>query len=122
MYQEFVNKAIFQDKRNIFEKYNGDLSIVPSEIIEFYREHDPVDVEIIYKSYPIRFAPAKGLEEMMSEYGYLNAELVIASCNGDPIFIKDGKVFTCPHGTKNPKSEKIAESFGDFLKSIINCT
>ncbi len=44
---------------------------------------------------------------------------MIATVNGDPVFMKDQKVYTCSHGTRRPKVELLADSFEKFIEMII---
>lgn len=118
MYIEFVDAAQKQDKRNNFSVYNGDLEFIPREISEFYRKYNPQDVEVVYCSNSIRFFPVEKIEKVMCEYGFHNSEFIFATCNGDPIYLKDGKVFTCPHGIEKIQEEKIADGFYDFLNMV----
>lgn len=119
LYQKFVEKIIEQDKRNLFSKYEGDLGNYAKEIKEFYFNYNPVDVEFDYKGFSVRLVSASDFDKIKSEYSYLSTDLIIATCNGDPIFLKNGNVYTCPHGVKTPNFEKLADSFDEYLTSII---
>lgn len=114
-FSEFVNKAILQDKRNVFSQYDGDLDGIPDELKAFYRDNNPTDVEVN----GIRFFAAEELSAIQEEYSYLNAQFIFATCNGDPIFLHDGHVYTCPHGVKTAKWELLTESFANYLESLI---
>ncbi len=113
-YLEFAKKAIAQDKRNIFSEYDGNLDIVPDALKTFYKDTNPSDVEINC----VRFSPAEKLAAMQMEYSYLNAQFVFATCNGDPIFLHDGYVYTAPHGVKNPKWELLAKDIKSYFSSL----
>ena len=52
-YTEFVKKAVLQNDRNVFSKYDGNLDCVPDSLKAFYKESNPVNAEINY----IRFFP-----------------------------------------------------------------
>jgi hypothetical protein len=106
-FSKFVSKATEQDKRNKFAKYDGNLDMVPDELKPFYRVYNPVDVEIDTGIGSVRFCPADSLGELQSEYAYLGVQFVFATCNGDPIFLNDGQVYTCPHGVNTPKWEPL---------------
>ena len=108
-FERIVATAIEQDSRNKFEKYDGSLDKVPDEFKSFYREHNPVDVEIASAVGDIRLYPAEELATLQSGYAYLNARFVFASTNGDPIFFDNGQVFTCPHGMSKPKWEELSD-------------
>lgn len=43
---------------------------------------------------------------------------VFATCNGDPIYVYDKKIYTCCHGTRKIKDELMAENFAAFLDLI----
>lgn len=114
-FSEFAQNAVSLDKRNSFAHYNGDLSKIPEEMQAFYRETNPLDVEIGF----VRFAPAEELANLQSEYAYIEAEFVFAISNGDPIFLKEGYVYTCPHGIKKPQYELLAKDIKSYLTSLI---
>ena len=65
-YSEFAEKAILQDKRNVFSKYDSNLDAVPDIIKTFYRNNNPLNVEIN----AIRFIPSEELDAIQSEYSY----------------------------------------------------
>ena len=119
-YAVFVEKAVALNERNKFEPYEGNIDIVPDEIKPFYRDYNPVRVEIGFYGVSIRFCPVKELLELQKEYSHINAQFIFATCNSDPIFMNDRCVFTCAHGTHEPQHEKKAESFSDYLKSLVD--
>lgn len=114
-YDIIVEKLIKIDKRNKFRKID-----LKNNLPNFYHHYDPYDVEVDYGIMTIRFYSISKLERLNEEYSYLNVDLVFATSNGDPIFINDDKVYTCAHGCLNPKFEKIANNFDDFLVKITN--
>lgn len=116
-YSEFAKKAIMQDKRNVFSEYSGNLDAVPNVLKAFYKEHNPSDVEINY----VHFSSAEELVTLQEEHSYLNAQFVFATCNGDPIFLHDGCVYTSPHGVKNPKWELLAKDIKAYFSSLFFC-
>lgn len=118
-YSFFVRKATSQDGRNIFKKYEGSLDAVPETLKPFYRDHNPVDVEIDTNGATIHFYPVEELTSLQSDYSYLNAQLVFATCNGDPIFINEESVYTCPHGVVSPAWEKLSDSIEQYFLSLI---
>jgi hypothetical protein len=118
-YSDFVTKAQSQDKRNVFSKYNGEIDLVPEQIKEFYKNINPIDVEIISNGNSIRFYQLSELIEIQKEYKNVVTGFVFASCNGDPIYIAKGKVFTCAHGVKNPDFEFLADNFDSYLDSLL---
>lgn len=115
----FVKKALVQDKRNRFETYSGRLDTVPDELKMFYRECNPINVEIVSDFTPIRFYSVQELPSLQKEYSFVKDGFVFATCNGDPIFIDNTGVYTCPHGVKNPEREKLANNVNEFLDSLI---
>lgn len=114
-FMEFAKKAIILDKRNSFSRYSGDLSAIPEEMKDFYREVNPTDVEVGF----VRFAAAEELTNLQAEYAYLEAQFVFATSNGDPVFIKAGCVYTYPHGVKDPPHELLAPDIKAYLSSLI---
>lgn len=99
-YASFVKKAISCDERNVFKPYDGSLDTVPEELKAFYRDNNPVDVEIDNNGIAVRFYTAEDSTSLQDEYSYLSAQFVFAACNGDPIFLKEGYVHTRSHGVE----------------------
>ena len=117
-YKIFVNKAIKEDGRNHFEGCDN-TSKVPSTMKRFFSQCNPVDVEIMYPGIgAIKFYPVDELDALQSEYGYSAENFVFASCDGDAIFEKDGKIYRSLHGHYRP--ENLASSFDEFLSNYIN--
>ena len=114
-FSEFVDKAILQDKRNIFSQYDGNLDEIPDELKAFYKDNNPTDVELN----GVRFFAAEELSGVQEEYSYLNAQFIFATCNGDPIFLHDGHVYTAPHGVKNAEWELVKNNITSYLESLI---
>jgi len=114
-YLEFVEKAIAQDSRNVFAKYDGNLDVVPDTLRIFYKEKNPLDVEINFT----RFISADKLAAIQTEYHYLNAQFVFATCNGDPVFLHDGCIYTVPHGIKEPKWELLAKDIETYYSTLL---
>ena len=114
-FSKFAEQAILRDERNVFAPYSGSLDGIPKELINFYREADPVDVEVD----DVRFYPVEELEDLQAEYAYLNAQFVFATSNGDPIFLQDGCVYTAPHGVEEPTWELLAKDIGAYLSSLV---
>lgn len=116
-FSSFVEKAILQDKRNIFTKYDGNLDIVPDELKSFYKNYNPTDVEISKDGVAIRLFSAENLPSLQEEYAYLKVQFVFATYNGDPIFLHDGHVYTCPHGVKSTKWQLLSDNIQKFFSS-----
>ncbi|OBR94149.1 hypothetical protein CLRAG_16890 [Clostridium ragsdalei P11] len=116
--KEFVNIAMHQDERNIFEKYFGNIEMIPNELKEFFKKYNPVDVEVTMDGNAIHFFPVEELESLQDEYELGSENFVFSTCNGDPIFYNTEGVFSCYHGATSVKSEKLAANFGEFLNLI----
>ena len=114
---DFVERAIEQDGRNIFEKTKLH-SDIPEEIRAFYQQANPLDVEITMDGNAVKFVPANELETTQSEYSMGNERFVFATCNGDPIYVYGGRIYTCCHGTGRIKDELMADDFSSFLDLI----
>lgn len=121
-YAVFTKKAMHQDNRNTFAKCDTDLGMIPDDLKAFYREYNPVDVEIDYNGVGIRFYSVAELPELQNEYAYLHAQFIFATCNADPIFWDGGQVYTCPHGVKEPQWEKISDSFDGYLERLTSAS
>ena len=119
MFEKFVQTAMAQDSRNCFAEYKGNMEGVPSVLYTFYQKYNPEDVEMVYGANVIRFVPAQKLLQVKQEYSYLDVDIIIATINGDPIFMKGQKIYTCPHGSGQPKIEKATDIFEDFIEAII---
>ena len=117
-YSKFVEKAIIQDKRNKF-KSTKKIEGTPNELIDFYIECNPIDVEVSIKKRIVVFFGYKQLPSNKKEY-HLEEGFVFASCNGEPIYLKDGKIYTCTFGKKGAKETKLANSFDEYLGFIDN--
>lgn len=117
IYDDFVQKAMHYDKRNIFIK--SMISEFTQEIPRIYKYYDPLDVEVAYKNSALTFVSYVDLGKMLQRYSYLNADCVFAISNGDPFFLRKGSVYTCAHGDRNAVPEKLADSFDDFLEQIL---
>lgn len=113
-FSKFVEKAIRYDKRNTFSKYDGDLDRLPDVLKDLYRDNNPIDVEVNN----VRFFPVEELKDLQAEYSYLNAQFVFATCNGDPIFLHDGCVYTAPHGVKEPKWERLSPTVEAYFTEL----
>lgn len=119
-YSVFVQKALAKDGRNKFECYEGNLDAVPEVMRSFYRFCNPLDVELPHDGTSIRFFPVEELESLREEYSPQNGEFIFASCNGDPIWCHEGKVYTGLHGTKESQWELLEEKVEDFLASLVD--
>ena len=117
-YKDFVSLAIKQDARNIFSASRLVPDIVPQPLWDFYKEYNPIDVEINTNKYGIiRFYGTDELERLREEYHFHPKGIFIfATCNGEPFFIgKDNHIYTSLESEYRP--EMVADSFMEFLKS-----
>lgn len=114
-FSKFAKKVIYMDNRNVFSQFNGNLDEIPDELKTFYQNNNPIDVEVK----GVHFISVEKLKYLQKEYFYLNAEFIFATCNGDPIFLHNGHIYTCPHGEKNVQWELLACDFESYLKSLI---
>lgn len=118
MFSDFAKKAIKQDSRNRFEPYSGDLSFVPDVLYVFYKNNNPVDVEVKLEETYVRFIPAEELEKIQKVYALGKKCFIFASCNDEPIYLKDNKVYTCLFGKKGIIEEMLSENLQDYLAKI----
>lgn len=119
-YKDFVLKAIQQDTRNVFSVSNYIPDVVPESLYEFYKEYNPVDVEISTEYGSVRFYGVDELEGLYNDYYFYPKRIFIfATCNGDPFFVdkEDNKVYTSLESEYRP--EKIADSFIIFLENCV---
>ena len=119
-YLEFLKKAKELDSRNTFEKYSGNLDMVPDSIKDFYKEANPVDVELTYDGCPIKLCSIQEQEQLKGEYPEISDKFIVATCNGDPFFIEDGKIYVYPHGCGSVEPELLFEDFSSFIKSLVS--
>jgi len=115
---EFIDKAKKQDSRNSFEKYDGNLSAIPEELRSFYKNFNPVDVEVSMKDTSVRFFPVDKLNVLQNDYKLPNTCFVFASSNGDPIYIEEGKIKSGVFGKEGFIPEVLAESFLQYISMI----
>ncbi len=115
-YDFFVKKAKEQDDRNVFSSLK-EVKGVPSDLIDFYELINPVDVEVSINEVDVLFFDYDNLVETQKMYRIVDG-FVFASCNGEPIYIKNGQIYTCVFGQKEIIEEKIANSFEDYLSMI----
>ncbi|MDD3417686.1 MAG: hypothetical protein PHY47_27475 [Lachnospiraceae bacterium] len=115
---EFRKKALMQDKRNVFECCSGDISFVPIELQEFFKDCNPMDVEITMDGNAVRFYPLSDLIQLQEDYDLTDGRFVFATCNSDPIYIFKNEIYTRCHGNSKSRDEKMANSFVEFLELI----
>lgn len=112
---EFVVKVKKQDSRNIFSVYDGDVSYIPKELVDFYKQACPIDVEVRTRRYGnVYFSPINQLKELHSQYLFFpNTAFIFATTNSDPIFVENGIFYSSYKGEYAP--EKIADNLSDFF-------
>ena len=115
-YYSFFEKLQKMDSRIKYKKVEKKLSCEGIIIPEFYQVLNPVNVELEFNDGVIKLEPFEGLIALNEEYQYVNADCVFATCNGDPIYIRAGKIYTCVHGSKRVVEEKMAESVEELFE------
>lgn len=118
LYDDFVKVITNIDSRNIIEKCS--VQNIAEGFPGIYMFYDLVNVEVPCSMGDIRFVPRKEFDNVKLEYPDIEAECIFATNNGEPLFMKDGKVFTCLFGKGKIFYEEIAESFDAFLEIILN--
>ncbi len=118
IYDDFVSTLIKNDSRNVFKKVR-DNNKVSQAMPALYSLYDPVDVEFKYNHGITRMTSLSEMNELQSIYNYVDADCIFADCNGDPIYMKNGQVYTTLHGSDGSKAEKLASSFEEFIKQVI---
>ncbi|MCM1251672.1 MAG: hypothetical protein NC321_02540 [Clostridium sp.] len=117
-YYSFFEKLQRMDSRVKFVKVNKRLLCDKINIPEFYQILNPVNVEFEFHDGIVKLEPFEKLSALNEEYQYVKADCVFAICNGDPIYTRDGKIYTCVHGSKCVVEEKIAESVGELFEQV----
>lgn len=77
---EFKNRAIAQDKRNIFGEYNDNVSFIPNDLQKFYISCNPLDVEVSMNENSIKFYPVKELDNLQNDYKLTKNKFIFATC------------------------------------------
>lgn len=119
-YYSFFEKLQKADSGIKFTRVNKYLKCEDLEIPEFYQMVNPVKVEFEFNDGIVKLEPLEGLLMLNEEYQYVTAGCVFATCNGDPIYIRDGEIYTCVHGTKRIVEEKIATSIEEIFEQVYN--
>lgn len=115
--KDFVNKAIEQDDRNVFEPCDT-VDNLPKDIVEFYKNDNPVDVELNFEGIIVRFFPYDELEMVQKEYALPESAFVFATSNGDPIYLMEGEIYIGLHGSLDNSGELFAESLEKLFDKI----
>ena len=117
-YNYFRDFAIKQDARNKFGKASALSAAIPQQLYPFYTSCNPTDVEIIFDGGAVRFIAAECVADSQQEYDIAAGAFVFATCNGDPIFVYNTVVYTCPHGAGKAEWEILSESFDAYIKML----
>ena len=115
IWQYFCQEAVRQDDENQFSKNETVSDSLPSILKELYLNFDPVDVEVAYQGNGLRFVPYSELEDYQREYEMPEEAVVFATCNSNPFFFKEGKVYTKAHDDSKTVPELISESMEEFV-------
>lgn len=119
-YLAFFEKLKMEDARIEYREVHNVLEYGNLKIPQFYEEIDPVNVEFELNDGIVRLEPFGGLPILNEHHGYVKADCVFASCNGDPIYVKNNKVYSCIHGSKRIIEEEIAESVDALFEMVCN--
>ncbi len=112
IYDEFVDAMGKLNPSNCFAKGPGEKTLYN----RFYELYDPHGVEFELDIGNVFMVPYGKIKKLTEEYSYTGCDYVFALNNGEPIFVKEGKVYTCCNGTDSPRLELLADSYEDFLK------
>lgn len=116
----FFEKLKVEDLRIEYFEVCKELECEGLKIPLFYKTINPVNVEFEFNDGIIRLEPFDGLLVLNEQYGYAEADCVFATCNGDPIYVKNEKVYTCTHGSRRVIEEEIAMSVESLFETIYN--
>lgn len=115
IWQYFYQEAVKQDDENKFDKNTTVSDLLPDILKELYLYYDPVDVEVAYQGNGMRFIPYSELNDYQAEYEMPEDALVFATCNSNPFFFKEGKVYTKAHDDSKAVPELISENMEEFI-------
>ncbi|MDD4728837.1 MAG: hypothetical protein PHN55_08825 [Dysgonamonadaceae bacterium] len=119
-YLKFVNAIIAQDNRNVINKVQRQITDIPKQILGFFCQYDPIDVEIVMKDLSaVVLYPYSYLHQLQSEYNFGKEYFIFATKNSDPIALFNGKVVTLAHGSRNLVFEIIADNFDEYIVRLI---
>ena len=117
-YISFFNKLKDVDPRIAFQMVENSKILDGKNIPAFYSVINPINVEFEYNDGIIRLEPIENFDNLKKEYDYVQTDCIFASCNGEPIYLKGKKVFTCIRGSKRIIEEEIASSIDTLLESV----
>ena len=113
-FQRFMEYAKAQDPGCKFTQLSSIPSFVPVALHPFYQSYNPTNVEIDFDEATVHFYPVDELEKLQAEYD-MPEGFVFATCNGDPIFLANGAVYTYPHGVRKPTWEQLNGKLATFF-------
>lgn len=117
-YCSFFEKLNAKDPMIKYTKVRGEPECGGLEIPRFYKMINPVNVEFEFNDGIVRLEPFEGLSVLNEQYRYAKADCVFATCNGDPIYVRNEKVYTCTHGSKRVIEEEVAASVDLFFEAV----
>lgn len=117
-YLEFFKKLKNADSRIEYCVLSESKKINDINMPEFYYYIDPINVEFEYNDGIVRIIPYNDMLSAKNEYHYIKEGCVFATCNGEPIYEKNGKVFTCICGKNKLLEEEFAESIICLFESV----
>ena len=88
-------------------------------IPDFYKFVNPINVEFEYGEGIVRIASYEELPMLKKNYEYVKSGCVFATCNGEPVYLNNNKVYTCVCGKNRMIEEKLAESLELFFEQAI---
>lgn len=121
-YSLFIEKVKKQDDRNVFGYPEKDSEhMLPKNLKSFYEYTNPIDVEVVLEDLcSIKLYPLEDLGNLQIEYDLNSDNFVFATLEGDPIFIKEKKIYIAPHGIGEWIPQLLSESFDEFLAYILD--
>lgn len=117
-YYSFFEKLKAEDYRTEYTEVHEASEYEGLKLPRFYETINPINVEFEFNDGIVRLEPLEGLLVLNEQYGYVGADCVFATCNGDPIYVKNGKVYTCAHGSKNVNEEELAPSVESLFETV----
>lgn len=119
-YISFMKELQLLDSRITFDIVKSDAVIENNRMPAFYHAVNPVNVEFEFNEGIVRLVPLDELEMAKKQYQYIDDGFVFATCNGSPIYEKDGKVYTCVCGKSKILEEEMAVSITALFEEVIS--
>lgn len=117
-YTDFFNRLKAEDARINFNILEEKKKLFRDDIPSFYQVLDPLVVEFEFNDGIVRLIPYEELEAIQDEYKFIEGGCVFAICNGEPIYYKKNKVWTCICGKDRVIEEEIASSIDSFFEQV----